>query len=73
MAEQPAANEPVSLEAILEVVYIYFDGDRTRVNQWLKSPHPDLDNIPPLALIQRGKSEKLITVIRSLLNEIERR
>ena len=73
MGEGQDPNEPVSLEAILEVVYIYFNGDRTQVNGWLKTPHGELGGLAPLSLIQRGKPDKLVNVIRTMLGEIERR
>ncbi len=73
MGADPSNPEPLDLERILEVVYIYFNGDRTLVDRWLKSPHPDLDDDAPLVIIKGGQPDRLLRVIRGMLAEMEKR
>ena len=73
MGEGTADGKPVSLEAILEVVYIYCNGDREQVNRWLRTPLADLNQAEPLTLIKRGQTDRLVPVIQKLLGEIETR
>ena len=67
------AEVTVDLKSTLEVVHIYFNGDRNQVERWLNSPHPELTNLTPLSLIKHGEVGGLVPVIREMLAEIDRR
>lgn len=58
------------LEAILEMLYIYFRGDRDKVTAWLRTPNPGLDNQPPMQALEQGEPEKLMEVIREMIDRM---
>lgn len=53
-----------SLEEVLELVYMYFGGDRQKIDRWLRDPHPQLGGVSPMDKIREGQPELLLELIR---------
>jgi uncharacterized protein (DUF2384 family) len=69
MAERPPGAES-KLEQILEIIYIYFKGDRAKVDQWLRTPNAMLENKSPMEMIRQGRPEKLLELVQHAI-EVE--
>jgi len=67
MKKTKTKKKPAELEAY-ELVYNFFN-DKEKANLWLSTPNPMLGNIIPQTLIQIGKGEKLLKIIKELLDE----
>lgn len=66
-AEGPTTSK---LEQILEIIYIYFKGDRAKVDSWLRTPNAMLQNQPPMEMIRQGQPEKLLELVQHAI-EVE--
>lgn len=61
--QQPLASIKRSLVILSETI-----GDESSIRAWLNSPHPDLGNRPPMAVILEGRSEALCTILENALD-----
>lgn len=66
MGEGQGGGNP-DLETILEVVYLYYGGDRDKVKAWLRTPHPELGNADPMTYLQRGQYHEVMAVAQGML------
>lgn len=73
MADTPGADDRSNLEKILEVVYLYHGGDRAKVDQWLREPHPQIGGETPLELIRTNRMEMLVDLLRMMVAELDQR
>ena len=73
MADSMAPRERDSLEKLLEVVYLFHGGDRNKVDQWLRSGHPNLGGEAPLELIRTNRMDVLVDLLRMMVAEMENR
>jgi hypothetical protein len=64
MAERASGAPESKLEQILEIIYIFFKGDRAKVDQWLRTRNAMLDNQPPIEMIRQGRPEKLLELVQ---------
>ncbi|MBI4083535.1 MAG: DUF2384 domain-containing protein [Candidatus Lambdaproteobacteria bacterium] len=69
MASPPPGPGKASLEQVLEIVFLFFRGDRPKVDAWLRTPHAGLQGRQPMDVIRAGQPELLLEVIK---NEIAR-
>jgi hypothetical protein len=70
MAERASGAHESKLEQILEIIYIFFKGDRAKVDQWLHTRNAMLDNQPPIEMIRQGRPEKLLELVQHAI-EVE--
>jgi len=70
MAEGAGGPSASKLEQILEIIYIYFKGDRAKVDDWLRTPNAMLQNQPPIEMIRQGRPEKLLELVQHAI-EVE--
>lgn len=73
MADSPGQQDPTNLEKILEVVYLYHGGDRAKVDQWLREPHPQIGGESPIELIRTDRLDMLVDLLRMMVAELETR
>ena len=69
MAGGPQEENPNQLEQILEIGYLHLEGDKERVNRWLRSPHPGLAGQQPMDLIRSGQVEKGLEAVQSEVDQ----
>jgi len=70
MADIPGEDRS-SLEKILEVVYLYHQGDRAKVDVWLREPNPQLGGETPIELIRTNRIDMLVDLLRIMVAELE--
>lgn len=64
-------GKPADLETILEIVYIYFGGDKDKVQSWLRTTNAMLDNRAPMDFIRDGQPERILELIRDMVEGME--
>jgi uncharacterized protein (DUF2384 family) len=72
MADSATEGYLPQLEAVLEVVYIYFGGDRDKVNAWLRTPNEQVEGRLPIDLIRHRETGKLFELAQGLLKEMDK-
>ena len=73
MADPAGGPEGSSLEKILEVVYLYHHGDRAKVDQWLRAPHPNLGGESPIEMLRTNRIDVLVDLLRIMITEMDQR
>ena len=71
MAGGPQEENPNQLEQVLEIVYLHLEGDKERVNRWLRSPHPGLAGQQPMDMIRVGQIEKVLEAVQYEIDQRE--
>jgi len=71
MADTPTGDKGIGLEQVLEIVYMHLGGDRPRIDRWLQTPHPLLNDIKPIDLIRSGHAEKLLDAVKGEIDARE--
>ena len=66
----PGGGGNSDLEAILEVVYLYYGGDRDKVKTWLRTPHPELGDNQPIMYLESGRYEEVLAVAQNMLEQM---
>jgi hypothetical protein len=51
--------------AVIEEVGRFFEGDVRKTALWFRIPNPLLGNIEPRLMIQYGRAQKLLQIVRS--------
>ena len=70
MGDDPGTTRTETLEAVLEAVYLYFKGDREKVDQWLQQPNPQLGGDTPMSMIRANRLDTLVDLIRVMIGEL---
>lgn len=70
MGNDPGGDPQVDLEMVLEAVYLYFKGDRSKVNDWLREPNAKIGGEVPLDLIREKRMDVIADLIRTMINEM---
>jgi uncharacterized protein (DUF2384 family) len=71
MATAPPGPGKASLEQVLEIVFLFFRGDRPKVDTWLRTPHSGLQGRQPMDVIRSGQPELLLEVIKNEIAKAE--
>ena len=70
MGEDPGGPKD-NLEIVLEAVYLYFKGDRAKVDNWLREPNPQIGGEMPIELIRTDRMEVMVDLVRTMITEME--
>lgn len=62
----PTKNKLTEIKAL---VLKAFDGDRDKTNLWYESPNPLLGNISPMQMLEFGRGEKLLQLVKELTED----
>jgi len=70
MGVDPGDAKEVDLAMVLEAVYLYFKGDRAKVDQWLREPNTRIGGEVPIDLIREKRMDVITDLIREMINEM---
>ncbi len=70
MGENPGGGRDTDLEMVLEAVYLYFKGDRAKVDNWLREPNPRIGGEAPIDLIRTNRMEVMVDLVRTMISEM---
>lgn len=68
MGNDPGGDKGKDLEMILEAVYLYFKGDRAKVDEWLREPNSELGGESPMDLIRSQRLHIMVDLVRTMIN-----
>jgi uncharacterized protein (DUF2384 family) len=71
MGEIPGTAPSSELEKVLEAVYLFYRGDRERIDRWLRAPHPQLGGETPMDMIRTKRLDMLVDLLKIMVNEME--
>jgi Protein of unknown function (DUF2384) len=55
-----------------ELIHKFFNGDKQKIMDWFSAPNPALGFLIPLQMVKSGRSPKLLSFIKSSLDENKR-
>ena len=70
MGNDPGGDRQVDLEMVLEAVYLYFKGDRSKVDDWLREPNAKIGGEIPIALIRENRMDVIADLIPAMISEM---
>lgn len=70
MANDPSGDPQVDLKMVLEAVYLYFKGDRAKVDDWLRQPNVGIGGEIPMDLIRENRMDVITDLIRTMISEM---
>ena len=70
MGNAPGGDRQVDLEMVLEAVYLYFKGDRSKVDDWLREPNAKIGGEIPIELIRENRMDVIADLIRAMISEM---
>ena len=70
MGNDPGGGRQVDLEMVLEAVYLYFKGDRSKVEDWLREPNAKIGGEVPIDLIRENRMDVIADLIRTMISEM---
>ena len=70
MGYDPGGDRQVDLEMVLEAVYLYFKGDRSKVDDWLREPNAKIGGEIPIELIRENRMDVIVDLIRAMISEM---
>jgi hypothetical protein len=62
-------NRTVAVHQIVDLLEDFFNHDFNKVKAWFYMPNPMLGNVTPRSMILAAKQDKLLKLVRSMLNE----
>ena len=70
MGKDPGGDRQVDLEMVLEAVYLYYKGDRSKVDDWLREPNAKIGGEIPIELIRENRMDVIADLIRAMISEM---
>ena len=70
MGNDPGCDRQVDLEMVLEAVYLYYKGDRSKVDDWLREPNAKIGGEIPIELIRENRMDVIADLIRAMISEM---
>ena len=55
---------------VLEAVYLYYKGDRSKVDDWLREPNAKIGGEIPIELIRENRMDVIADLIRAMISEM---
>ena len=70
MGNDPGGDRQIDLEMVLEAVYLYFKGDCSKVDDWLREPNAKIGGEIPIELIRENRMDVIADLIRAMISEM---
>ena len=70
MGNDPGGDRQVDLEMVLEAVYLYYKGDRSKVDDWLREPNAKIGGEIPIELLRENRMDVIADLIRAMIREM---